>query len=124
LSSFRSSATTETKCNTPHLTQLFKSQTAASKIDQPSSSCNTILTLEKGKKKQMLSESPNKLGLRSLNYQFQRFNSGWNSGEVLLIRRLLLESPFSLLASPYSPANEAGPRSAMLHPKQAISLQK
>jgi hypothetical protein len=81
------------------------------------------MILEK-KTKQMLSESSIKLGLSTLSYRFQRHNSGWNSGEVLLIRRLLLESPFSFLASPYFLANEARSRSAMLHPKQAISLLK
>jgi hypothetical protein len=72
----------------------------------------------------MLSESSIKLGLITLDYRFQRRNIGWNSGEVLLIRRLLLESPFSFLASPHFPANEAGSQSAMLHPKQMISFLK
>jgi hypothetical protein len=81
-------------------------KTDAIKIDQPLSSYNTSLTL--GKKKQMSSESPIKLGLRSLHYWFQKFKSGWNSGKVLLICRLLLESPSSFLVSPDLPANEAG----------------
>jgi hypothetical protein len=85
-----------------------------------------VLILEKGKttKKQMLSESPIKLGLSTLSYRFQRCNRGWNSGEFLLIRELLLKLPFSFLASPHSPANEAGSQSTMLHPKQSISLLK
>jgi hypothetical protein len=72
----------------------------------------------------MLPESSIKLGLSTLGYWFQRRNVGWNSGEVLLIHRLLLESQFSFLASPHFPANEAGSRSAMLHPKQTISFLK
>jgi hypothetical protein len=67
--------------------------------------------------KKMLSELPIKFGLRSLSYRFQRCNCGWNSGELLLIHRLLLESPFSFLVSPCSLANEAGSRATMLHPK-------
>jgi hypothetical protein len=92
-------------------------------MDQNLNSCNTVLIL-KNKTKQMLSESPIELGLSTLSYRFQRRNSGWNNGEVLFIRRLLLESPFSFLASPYCPANEAGSQSAMLHSKQVISLLK
>jgi hypothetical protein len=115
------SLATQQKCNTPLHTQFFNSKTDANKIDQNLSSYNTILILEK---KQMLSESPIKLGLSTLSYRFQRRNSGWNSGEVLLIRRLLLKYPFSFLASPYFLTNEAGSRSAMLHPKQAISFLK
>jgi len=38
----------------------------------------------------------------------------------LFIRRLLLEPPFSFLASPDCPADEAGSGSAMLHAKQSI----
>jgi hypothetical protein len=108
--------------SSPHTVLQFK--TDANKIDHNLSSCNTVLIPEEKKKKKMLSESPIKLGLSTLSYRSQRCNSGWNSGEVLLIRKLLLESPFSFLALPYSPANEAGSRSAMLHPKQAISLLK
>jgi hypothetical protein len=72
----------------------------------------------------MLSKSFIELGLSTLGYWFQRRNVGWNSGEVLLIRRLLLESQFSFIASPQSPANEAGSQSAMLHLKQTISFLK
>jgi hypothetical protein len=72
----------------------------------------------------MLSESFIELGLNTLGYWFQRRNVGWNSGEVLFIRKLLLESQFSFIALPQSPANEAGSRSAMLHPKQTISFLK
>jgi hypothetical protein len=72
----------------------------------------------------MLSESFIELGLNTLDYWFQRRNVGWNSGEVLLICRLLLESQLSFIASPQSPANEAGSWSAMLHPKQTISFLK
>jgi len=106
----------------PHKILQFK-KIDANKIDQNLHSCNTVLILE-NKIKQTLFESPIELGLSTLSYRFQRRNSGWNSGEVLLIRRLLLESPFSFFALPYFPANEAGSRSAMLYPKQAISLLK
>jgi len=64
------------------------------------------------------------LWLSAFRHRSQRFKV-WRKGrEMLLIRRLLLKSPFSVLGLPYPPADQSGSWSAMLHPKQAISLLK
>ncbi len=71
-------------------------------------------------RKQIMPKSSIELGLHSFMYGLHMLKDGWNRVKLLLIRRFLLESPSSFLASPDSPVDEAGSGPAMLHSKQSI----
>jgi hypothetical protein len=67
-----------------------------------------------------MSKSSIEFGLHSFMNGLYWLKNGWNNVKLLLIRTFLLESPSPFLASPDSPADEAGSGPAMLHPKQSI----
>jgi hypothetical protein len=68
------------------------------------------------------SKSYRKLRLCPLMDRSQRFEIGRNSGELLLIRGFLLESPSTILIFPHPPTDESGSRSAVLHAQHPISF--
>ncbi len=69
----------------------------------------------------MSSELHIKLRLNSLIHWSQRFKIGWKGRKTLLICGFLLELPLRFRIAPHSPADEARPRSSMLHSDNTIS---